>query len=211
SAADQAAALRHDGSRNRWFLDPLYGRGYPADVLALLGEHAPLVMDGDLAAIAHEADLLGVKYYFPEVVEDAPEAGRLRTRVVERHGVARTAFGWEVFPQGLTLLLERIHRDYQPKRIYLTENGSTYEDVLQSDGSIDDGERRDYLRSHLEAARRAVLSGVPLSGYFAWSLLDNFEWAEGYVRRFGLTYVDFVTQKRTLKASGQWYADFLQK
>ena len=210
SAADAAAVSRHDGSRNRWFLDPLNGRGYPADVLALLGPAAPRVLPGDLEAIAAATDFLGINYYFPEMVADAPDAGPIATRVVERPGVERTAFGWEVSPDGMVTLLDRVWRDYRPAEIYLTENGSTYDDVVRPDGIILDLQRRSYLARHLRAAQQAIARGVPLKGYFAWSLLDNFEWAEGYLRRFGLTYVDFDTQKRTLKASGEWYRDFLR-
>jgi len=210
SAADAAARLRHDGSRNRWFLDPLHGRGYPSDIWALLGAQAPQVLDGDLAAIATPTDFLGVNYYFPEVVEDAPGSGPIATRVVEPAGVERTAFGWQVSPEGMVTLLSRIQRDYGPSRVYLTENGSTYEDQPLPDGSVLDIERRRYLARHLEAAWQARAQGVPLQGYFAWSLLDNFEWAEGYLRRFGLTYVDYPTQRRTLKASGLWYREFLK-
>ena len=209
SAADAAAAHRHDGLRNRWFLDVLHGRGYPADVLALLGDDAPVVQPGDLQAIAAPTDFLGINYYFPEQVADAPGAGPMQARLVERTGVERTAFGWEVAPQGLVTLLERVQRDYAPAEIQLTENGSTYDDVLLPDGRIEDVERRRYLVRHLAAAREAIARGVPLKGYFAWSLLDNFEWAEGYVRRFGITHVDFATQQRRLKASGQWYQQFL--
>jgi len=103
-----------------------------------------------------------------------------------------------------------VQRDYAPSQVYLTENGSTYDDVVLPDGHIEDAQRRSYLARHLHAAKVSLARGVPLKGYFAWSLLDNFEWAEGYVRRFGLTYVDYATQKRTLKASGQWYAQFLK-
>jgi beta-glucosidase len=211
SAADAAAARRHDGSRNRWFLDPLHGRGYPADVLALLGDDAPVWHAGDLEAIAVPTDFLGVNYYFPEVVADAPGASAIATRVVERAGVERTAFGWEVSPAGLVTLLERVQRDWEPAAIFLTENGSTYDDEVLPDGSIPDLQRRSYLARHLEAAHTALARGVRLKGYFAWSLLDNFEWAEGYLRRFGLTYVDYATQQRTLKASGRWYAEFLRR
>jgi beta-glucosidase len=209
SAADAAAAHRHDGLRNRWFLDPLHGRGYPADVWALLGDRVPTVQAGDLEAIAQPADFLGVNYYFPERVADAPGQGAIGTRVVESEGVERTAFGWEVSPQGMVTLLERVQRDYAPAHVFLTENGATYDDVVQPDGRILDEARRRYLERHLEAAREAIARGVPLEGYFAWSLLDNFEWAEGYTRRFGLTHVDYATQRRTLKASGLWYQRFL--
>ena len=209
SAADAAAVHRHDGLRNRWFLDVLHGRGYPQDVLDLLGNSAPQVLPGDTQAISAATDFLGINYYFPEVVADAPGSGAMQTRVVERHGVERTAFGWEVSPQGMVDLLLRVHRDYQPAVIQLTENGSTFDDVVLPDGTVNDSQRRSYLARHLLAAKEAIAQGVPLKGYFAWSLLDNFEWAEGYIRRFGITHVDFQTQARTLKASGQWYRQFL--
>ncbi|NCT84319.1 MAG: beta-glucosidase [Comamonadaceae bacterium] len=213
-AADLAAARRHDGLRNRWFLDPLFGRGYPEDTLALLGQAAPRVLPGDLDAIATPTDFLGVNYYFPEVVADDPDArhgGLMRTRLVEREGVERTGFGWEVSPQGLVDLLTRIQRDYGPAAIQLTENGSTFEDRLTPDGRVHDKERLSYLQRHLAALKQAMDAGVPVKGYFAWSLLDNFEWAEGYLRRFGLAYVDYATQQRTLKDSGLWYGRFLNE
>ena len=209
SAADAAAAQRHDGLRNRWFLDPLHGRGYPADALALLGELAPKVLAGDMATIAAKTDFLGINYYFPEVVAAAPGDGLASFQLVDRPGVERTAFGWEVSPQGLVDLFERVHREWAPGPLHITENGSTYDDVVGADGRIADSQRLSYLARHLDAARQLVQRGVPLKGYFAWSLLDNFEWAEGYERRFGLTYVDYLTQQRTLKASGHWYARFL--
>lgn len=213
SAADQAAVRRHDGLRNRWFLDPLFGRGYPEDTLALLGEAAPAVQPGDLAAIATATDFLGVNYYFPEMVADDPAAHHspMRSRLVERDGVERTGFGWEVSPQGLVDLLTRVQRDYAPAVIQLTENGSTFEDVLTPEGRVHDAERLSYLQRHLAALKQALDAGVPVKGYFAWSLLDNFEWAEGYLRRFGLAYVDYPTQRRILKDSGLWYGRFLNE
>jgi len=213
SAADQAAVRRHDGLRNRWFLDALFGRGYPEDTLALLGEAAPAVQPGDLAAIATATDFLGVNYYFPEMVADDPAAHHspMRSRLVEREGVERTGFGWEVSPQGLVDLLTRVQRDYAPAVIQLTENGSTFEDVLTPEGRVHDAERLSYLQRHLAALKQALHAGVPVKGYFAWSLLDNFEWAEGYLRRFGLAYVDYPTQRRILKDSGLWYGRFLNE
>lgn len=207
---DRAAAARHDGLRNRWFLDPLYGRGYPQDVWKLVGALAPSVRDGDLDAIAARTDFLGVNYYFPEIVADAPGEAMHQARVVAAKDAERTAFGWEVSPEGMVALLDRVNRDYRPAQIHITENGSTYDDVVSADGRIDDRQRRRYLARHLAAARQAVASGIPLKGYFAWSLMDNFEWAEGYGRRFGLIHVDFGTQKRTLKSSGQWFRAFLR-
>ncbi len=209
SAADLAACERHDGLRNRWFLDPLYGRGYPAATLAALGDAAPVVAPGDMALIAASTDFLGVNYYFPEVVADAPGVGALGLRIAEPVGVERTAFDWEVNPGGMVTLLKRIHEHYAPGPIYLTENGSTYDDVIEPDGRVDDIERRSYLQRHLAALHLAMQLGVPVKGYFYWSLLDNFEWAEGYTRRFGLAYVDYVTQQRRFKTSGEWFRSFL--
>lgn len=209
SAPDRLAVERHDAFRNRWFLDPLYGRGYPEEPLRLLGDDRPQVAPGDMEVIAAATDFLGVNYYFPEVVRDDPAGGFLRTSVVYPEGRERTDFGWEVAPDGLTELLARIARDYHPAAMYVTENGSCYDDHVNADGSITDTARRDYLVRHLGAVRSARALGVPVKGYFAWSLLDNFEWSEGYLRRFGIAHVDFVTQKRTLKLSGQWYRDFL--
>ena len=209
SAADQEAVKRHDAFRNRWFLDALYGRGYPAEPRRMMGPDAPLVVNGDMDAIAVHTDFLGVNYYFPEVVKDDPAGGFLRTTVVLPEGRERTDFGWEVAPEGLSALLGRIARDYAPAEMYVTENGSCYDDEMGTDGQVNDTKRRDYLIRHLDAVRQAREQGAPVKGYFAWSLLDNFEWSEGCLRRFGIAYVDFETQKRTLKASGQWYRGFL--
>lgn len=211
SPADVAATARHDGIRNRWYLDPLHGRGYPQDVWRRLGAAVPTIREGDLATIAAPTDFLGVNYYFPEVVAHAPGEGALEARIVAPEGAERTAFGWEVSPEGLVELLERVTREYRPTSIVVTENGSTYDDVVTADGRVEDEPRQRYLERHLAAARSALAAGIRLEGYFAWSLIDNFEWAEGYARRFGLVHVDFATQKRTLKLSGRWYRAFLRE
>ncbi|GGY98551.1 GH1 family beta-glucosidase [Pseudoduganella plicata] len=208
SVEDATAARRHDGLRNRWFLDPLGGRGYPADVLALLGELAPRIEAGDMATIAVPTDFMGLNYYFPETIAHAPGRPPLQVEIVAPPDVERTAFGWEVAPQGLTELLRRLHGDYGVSAIHITENGSCYDDAV-SDGAVHDAPRTAYLVRHLAALRDALAEGIPVRGYFAWSLLDNFEWAEGYTRRFGLTHVDFATQQRLLKDSGHWYRAFL--
>ena len=210
SQADIDAMVRHDGLRNRWFLDPLHGKGYPEDIWQLCGSDAPVVLPGDLAAIATATDFLGVNYYFPEVIANAPETLPLQAKVVVMPDRERTAFGWEVAPEGMATLLKRIVQDYQPAPIYITENGSTYHDVLEADGSVNDVERRNYFIRHLAVLRDVIADGLVVKGYFAWSLMDNFEWAEGYRRRFGMVHVDFETQKRTVKTSGRWYARFLK-
>jgi beta-glucosidase len=210
SAADRAAMERYDGLRYRWFLDPLHGRGYPAATCAQIGAAAPRVEPGDMEAIAARTDFLGVNYYFPERIADAPGHGPLDVEVLPPAGGETTAMGWSVAPAGLTELLQRIEADYHPGPIYITENGSCYEDVVGPDGEVDDVARRHYLMRHLDALHEAIAAGVPVRGYFAWSLIDNFEWAEGYQRRFGLVHVDYATQQRRLKNSGKWYRGFLR-
>ncbi|ALK97461.1 beta-glucosidase [Massilia sp. WF1] len=207
---DIAAMERHDGLRYRWFLDPLYGRGYPRKILELVGDQAPVVLPGDLDAIAARTDFLGVNYYFPETIADEPGHAPLDARVLPPSGTDITGMGWPVEPQGLAELLARVDRDYHPGPLYVTENGSCYDDTVGPDGSVHDTERRDYLVRHLGALRDAVRDGVPVQGYFAWSLVDNFEWAEGYRKRFGLVHIDYATQQRRLKDSAHWYRSFLE-
>jgi beta-glucosidase len=124
---------------------------------------------------------------------------------VEPPGVEHTDMGWEVYPDGLRAVLRRVHDEYQPSRIYVTENGASYTDVRRHDGTVRDPERIGYLDRHVDAVARAVAEGVPVQGYFVWSLLDNFEWAHGYSRRFGIVFVDYTTLERVPKASYQWY------
>jgi len=206
--ADVAAARRFDGFQNRWYLDPLYGLGYPADMLALYGE-APSVQGDDLITIAAPTDFLGINYYSRAVVRNSDlEPYRFQyVRVGEEH----TDMDWEVYPEGLYDLLIRLGREYRPKAIYITENGAAYPDAVADDGGIHDLERVRYFQRHLALCLEALQHGAPLKGYFAWSLLDNFEWAEGYAKRFGLVYVDFPSQRRRIKASGYWFRDFLRE
>lgn len=180
----------------------------PADAWALLGDQAPQVREGDLQAIAVPTDFLGINYYFPECVADAPGEGALQLRVVPRTGVPRTAFGWEISPQGMVDLLRRAHCDDAPGPIYLTENGSTFDDVVLPDGRIVDAERRSYLAHHLVVAREAIARGVPLEGYFAWSLLDNFSGPGLMCAASARPTWTSLTQQRRLKASGEWFAQF---
>jgi beta-glucosidase len=208
---DQAAMQRHDGLRNRWFLDPLFGRGYPTDIVEHCAADLPDMGATDLEVIATPIDFLGVNYYFPETIADAPEIPPLHTKLVVLPDRERTGFAWEVAPDGMRELLVRIKNDYPKIPIFLTENGSSYEDQVEADGSVCDTERRNYFMRHLDALKQARAEGVDVRGYFAWSLMDNFEWAEGYLRRFGMVYIDFVTQKRTVKESGRWFSAFLNQ
>jgi beta-glucosidase len=207
SSEDLAAAKRLDGTSNRWYLDPLYGRGYPQDMLDMYGSFAPQIETGDLAKIAVPTDFIGVNYYMRQLVKHNPTLEGGFEFVKSDND--RTDFDWEIYPQGLTELAVRLGEDYKAKEVYITENGSCYEDTVV-DGQINDEKRRKYLELHLEAVRDAVSQGAPLMGYFAWSLMDNFEWAEGYTRRFGIVHVDFETQVRTIKSSGLFYQNFLK-
>jgi beta-glucosidase len=202
---DVAAAREADGDMNRWFLDPLFRGEYPADVLEHY-EHAPPVRDDDLRTIAAPLDFLGVNYYRREVVARSADGGR---RAVHNPDSAYTEMGWEVSPGGLHDLLLRLHTDYAARAVYVTENGAAFGDARGHDGSVRDPERRDYIAAHLEVARKAIAAGVPLEGYFVWSLLDNFEWAHGYGKRFGIVYVDYPTLERVPKSSYHWYRDFI--
>jgi beta-glucosidase len=168
----------------------------------------PFVEPGDLAAIAAPLDFLGVNYYSRTVMSGLPvPAGEPAPRADPMAPPeALTDMGWEVWPQGLEDLLVRLHREYQPARIYITENGAAYADGPNGDGRIHDARRRDFLAGHLRALRRAIAAGVPVAGYFHWSLLDNFEWAHGFTKRFGLVHVDLASQRRTPKDSAQYYS-----
>ena len=205
SAEDQAAARRYDGFFNRWFLDPLYGRGYPEDMVELYGQMLPAIPAADLATIVVPTDFLGVNYYNRAVISDDPAALPLRTGSVRPDG-EYTAMDWEVYPDALRALLVRLARDYTPGKLYITENGAAYDDTLTPDGAIHDEARTRYLAGHLAAIHTAIGEGVPLAGYFAWSLMDNFEWAEGYNKRFGIVHVDYETQRRTPKDSAQFFS-----
>ncbi len=206
---DVAAARRADGHTNRWWLDPLHGRGYPADMIEVYGVQPP-VRPGDLETIAQPMDHFGLNYYFRQVVTDDPDGPLPRARTVSVPDWTLTAMGWEVYADGLEQLLTRVHEEYHVPRIYVTENGSAWPDEIEPDGQVQDKERIEYLEQHLEACVRAARGGAPLAGYFAWSLLDNFEWAYGYAKRFGLVHVDYPTQRRIIKASGYRYSDIIR-
>ncbi|MDP9350984.1 MAG: GH1 family beta-glucosidase [Chloroflexota bacterium] len=208
SSEDLAAAERFDGFFNRWFLDPLYGRGYPQDIVDLYGEEVPRTLPSDFDVIAAPTDFLGLNYYNPTFVRDSPENEPLRISSVQREG-EYTDMGWIVYPQGLYDLMQWVHRDYPTGSLYITENGAAYPDDRPEDGRVRDPQRTLYLAAHLSECLRAIRDGVPLQGYFAWSLMDNFEWAFGYTKRFGIVYVDFETQQRTVKDSGLWYSRVL--
>lgn len=206
---DREAARRFDGDVNRWFLDPLFGRGYPDDVLrdradaGWLEGGAAIDSPSDHDLISNPQDFLGVNYYERTVVGHRPGDDR-PVKVIPPEAEV-TEMGWEVYPQGLTDLLVGITRDYRPASIVITENGCSFGDGPGVDGHIHDERRIAFLTGHIEAANRSIQAGVPIDGYFVWSLMDNFEWARGYRQRFGLVWVDFETQQRIPKDSAEWY------
>jgi beta-glucosidase len=201
SPEDEAASWQVDGEANRWFLDPIFRGAYPADLLERNELVAPHVRDGDLEAIAAPIDFLGVNNYFRFVVG----AGTDGPRFVANPEAQHTEMGWEVYPDGLHRLLVRVADDYAPPAMYVTENGAAFGDVRVHDGQVHDPERTSYLETYIDAMSRAVADGAPVKGYFVWSLLDNFEWAHGYSKRFGLVYVDYPTLERVPKDSFHWY------
>jgi beta-glucosidase len=217
SEADVAAARLADRHMIGLFLDPLFGRGYPSELVEHYRDVSDFgfVRDGDLETIARPFDTLGVNYYRVHTVAAAPPAGRKADALpggigawsFAPDGAPVTSMGWPIDASGLTDLLVRLHREYAPKRIVVTENGAAFDDVVDGGGRVRDPDRVAYLRAHLSAARDAIAQGVPLDGYLVWSLLDNFEWAQGYSARFGVVHVDFETQQRTLKDSATWLSE----
>ncbi len=226
-AGDVDAARRIDGQFNRVFTDPIFRGSYPQD---LLEDVAPFglekyILPGDLEAISAPIDVLGVNYYHGEAVSVRPAERQMSTAAPSERPkrtpfpaaddvhwhlreLPTTAMDWEVQPEGLTRLLRRMRDDYtgDTVKLYVTENGAAYEDIVESDGRVHDADRTEYLRLHLDAILDAVDEGVDVKGYFYWSLMDNFEWAWGYDKRFGLLHVDYETQRRTLKDSAVEYA-----
>ena len=163
---------------------------------------------GDLDAIATPCDFLGINYYMRTVVRSdrIPEAENAPRTVHLAPKSEWTEMGWEVWPKGLSDILVRVHKDYAPSRIFVTENGASYSTPPAADGRVPDVDRVRYLQGHLAAVHRALELGVPLEGYFVWSLLDNFEWERGYTQRFGITWVDYATRQRIAKDSALWYS-----
>ena len=210
---DVAAERIHDGFRNRWFFDPVFGKGYPEDITRVIEERSifagaglPFVQPGDMDALAVPIDFLGLNYYTSIEVHGGEEDGIdavLADGPDLRDGY--TEMGWEITPRALTDYLIKLDHDYAPGSIVITENGASYSDAPGADGAIHDGRRIDYLDSHIRASRSALAAGVPVGGYFVWSLLDNLEWVEGYSQRFGLIWVDYATGQRIPKDSYHWY------
>jgi beta-glucosidase len=207
NADDIAAAKYADDYFNQWYIKPIIDAQYP-DILANLPVNAqPEIQAGDLQIIAHPIDFLGVNYYTRAVYQ---ADNKDIFSQIDLDNVPLTDMGWEVYPQGFTDLLVDLNNRYDLPPIYITENGAAMPDEI-IDNEVNDETRVSYYHSHLNAVHQAIEQGVDIKGYFAWSLMDNFEWAEGYLKRFGIVYVDYQTQQRTIKASGYAYRDFIQQ
>lgn len=213
SPADVAAERIHDGFRNRWFSDPVFGKGYPEDIVKVLDHRAvfdseglPFVRSGDLDTIAVPVDFLGLNYYTSIAVAAGDEVGAgeaVAAGAEQPEGL--TDMGWEITPDALIGYLRKLHSDYGLERIVITENGASYSDGPSEDGAVHDNRRIAYIDSHIRAVAAARHGGVPVDGYFVWSLLDNLEWVEGYGQRFGIVWVNHATGKRIPKDSYRWY------
>jgi len=205
---DRAAADLFESYQNRWVLDPLLKGRYPDELWRYWPGAEPMVLAGDMDIIARPIDYLGINYYSRAVLRSR---GPDTIDWVRHPEVERTTMDWEIYPQGLQDLFESLKRDYANlPPLYVTENGMSSHDTVVN-GEVDDLQRQAYIKQHFAACARAMANGVDVRGYFIWSLLDNFEWAFGYERRFGLVHVDFETQQRTLKHSALAYADFLRQ
>ena len=200
SSADISATAFADDYFNQWYIKPLFDGQYP-DILAQLPqENHPEIVDGDMEIISHSMDFLGVNFYTRAIYRADPD--KVFFQIAPPEPI--TDIGWEIYPQAFTELLVSLNEKYSLPPIYITENGAAMADKLV-DGVVNDQDRVDYYQSHLNAVNDAIVQGVKVDGYFAWSLMDNFEWAEGYLKRFGIVYVDYDTQVRTIKASGMAY------
>lgn len=219
SAADREAARIIDGLSNRMFFDPLLKGHYPADMLAHMARFTDLsyIQDGDLATINAPIDVLGINFYTPAYVSAKPgtpaapdQPGSEGIAFRDPNGPV-TDMNWLIEPSGLTRLLRRIHDDYPGTAMMITENGAAYPEGPDRGGAVHDTRRIEYLDAHLRACHDALAAGVDLRGYFVWSLMDNFEWAEGYAKRFGIVHVDYATQQRVLKDSAKWYREVIRR
>ena len=205
---DRAAAWEADGVRNRLVFDPILRGAYPVDVLERLRPAQPPVHADDLAVISTPLDFVGINNYSRTVVRADPVDG---SPITLPAAPPTTATGWEIYPDGMFEVLTRLHREYGVKSLYVTESGAAFHDVRSPDGSVHDPGRISYLTRYLDAVMRARGAGVPVHGFFVWSLLDNFEWNEGYSKRFGLVYVDFATLERVPKSSFSWFRQVIAR
>lgn len=215
---EDLAATRHfDGFRNRWFFDPVFGLGYPEDMVEAFIELdrlpdglATMVEPGDMDEIAAPLDFLGINYYTTiEVAEGAEESEEPSVAIGPGAPSGYTEMGWKIDPEGLNRFLRRVRTTYQPGSILITENGASYSDLPDESGRVSDQRRIDYLSKHIQSIARAREEGIPVDGYFVWSFMDNLEWTHGFSQRFGLVHVDHSTQRRIPKDSFYWYKEVM--
>ena len=210
SDADRLAVQRHDAYLNRQFLDPALLGEIPIELPEIFGDAWSDWTADNLAQIRQPLDFIGVNYYLRLVVCDDASAGPTCARIVPQTNCPHTAMEWEIYPRGLTETLAWVRDRYGELPLYITENGAAFDDTVEPNGGIRDSQRVEYLVEHLRAAKEAISAGVNLRGYFVWSLLDNFEWACGYSKRFGIVYVDFPTQRRVPKTSARLYTEVIR-
>jgi beta-glucosidase len=210
---DMAAARKADALLNRLYLEPTLGLGYPVADLPPLREVERYMQAGDEANMAFDFDFHGLQLYTREVVKHSFWTPYLHAKLVhpKARGQSHTVMNWEVYPLALRLMLHRWNSYGKMHKIFVTENGAAFQDLPLPNGQIEDNDRTAYLQKHIAQMLQAKAEGVPLDGYFVWTYTDNFEWAEGYKPRFGLVHIDFETQKRTVKASGHWFASLLRQ
>ena len=208
---DSIAAQKIDALLNRFFIEPLLGMGYPTDGLKILQRIERFVKNGDEGKLAFDMDFTGLQNYTREIVSHAPFTPFVKAKIIkaDKRNAEHTLMNWEVYPPAIYNALKRINEYPGVKEIIVTENGAAFKDEM-IEGSVHDDKRLLYLKNHIEQVLRAKKEGVKVNGYFVWTLLDNFEWAEGFHPRFGLVYVDFETQQRIIKTSGNWYSGFLK-
>jgi beta-glucosidase len=205
---DIEAAVRRDMAFNRWFTDPLFGKEYPEEMVSWYGKNMPQIRDGDFDCMAGKMDFLGVNYYTRCLVSHDPEDRHIMAKQVYRPYIKRADFEeWECYPEGLYKTLVRIKEQYDNIPVYITESGTSCQDVISEDGCVHDPQRVEYYRRHFAAAWQAVQEGCDLRGYFVWTLYDNMEWGFGFTKRFGFVYIDREHDlKRIIKDSGHFIA-----
>jgi beta-glucosidase len=209
---DVIAAKKTDALINRLFIEPLLGYGYPKETLPFLNKLEPYIKSNDLENLIAIPDFIGIQNYTREVVSHSKLTPYLNAKIIDAksRNVDRTIMNWEIYPESIFEMIKQFNQYKEINQLYITENGAAFNDRI-IDGHINDEKRVNYIKAYIEQVLRAKNEGLKVDGYFVWSLLDNFEWSEGYTPRFGIVHVDFETQHRTVKKSGKWYSNFIKE